>query len=72
MVEFKQTPERMEIVRGLQQLTKDATAVGKLIETAGYRVRAHRLLNMAQDATNQLELLALDWRDEDIQSRNAA
>lgn len=72
MVEFEQTPERMGIVAALDELEAKAKAAYEMVSTAGYRVRAHKLLNAAQEVASQRSLLSMDWHDEDIRRRNAA
>ena len=62
---FKETSERRAIVEGLQKLERDAVAVADLMKAQGLSERAHKLLNIAQAASSQKSLIALDWRDED-------
>jgi hypothetical protein len=61
----------MAIVACLDKLIEDAEAASDLIKTAGYRVRAHKILHVAQEASSQRSLLSQDWHDEDIQRRAA-
>lgn len=65
MEEYEETEERRAIVEDLDQAQKALERAAEKLRAQGKGERAHRVLNAAQSASAQRELLALDWHDED-------
>jgi Ni,Fe-hydrogenase III large subunit len=65
MDEFIETPERRAIVTELEQAQAHLVHAADLLGTMGLSERSHKTLNIAQRVANKINLLALDWRDED-------
>lgn len=64
---YEETPQRAEVVSELEAAQSHLTRASELLRVAGQRERAHKALNIAQQAAAQKCLLAQDWHLEDKQ-----
>lgn len=64
-LEFEETPERQAIAQGLGRAQAELESVGARLRSLGSRERAHKVLNIAQQAAAQKCLLAQDWAIDD-------
>lgn len=65
IVEYKETPERKEIVERLIRAKDDLEAVAVALNRSNQKERAHRVRNVAQSAAAHICLLSQDWKLED-------
>lgn len=60
-IKFEETETRMKIIALLDDAAARLEEAGVLLRQDGQRERAHKALNIAQQATAQKCLLAQDW-----------
>lgn len=68
MDEFIATSERKAVVAEFEKAQAHLERAAELLSEQGYRDRAQRTVDIAQRASNEKHLLALDWRDEDVKA----
>lgn len=64
---YEETPERAEVTACFDAAARELERVSGLLRSTGHRERAHKALNIAQQAAAQKCLLAQDWQLEDRQ-----
>ncbi|HWT00216.1 MAG TPA: hypothetical protein VN256_08210 [Pyrinomonadaceae bacterium] len=72
MAEFKETPERLEVVRELEEAQAHLERAAELLSGQDNKDRAHKVRNVAQGAVSQRSLCAQDWSIEDRDAQAAA
>ena len=63
--DYKQTPEREAITVAFNEAKEALERAAELLNRSGSRERAHKTLNIAQQAAAQICLLGQDWMIED-------
>jgi hypothetical protein len=63
---YVETPERREIVETATRLAKLLLERAESHKHARSPIRTHRALNRAQQVRSVIDLLALDWHEDDM------